>query len=615
MSIKRSFTTLSGLIIAAMAIMASLNWYTSERIAELGEQLSLSKDVSHNLLMLRRHEKDFLLRKNLKYHDKFEKRITQIKSNMMNLKRRLNDAPDLQQKLHESLILVDDYQSSFNELVKLDIEIGLNKETGLRQVFNQAELALKNQVIDTGDTRAISSTVRLVLLENDFQTSLDLSIKQQAEQNLVSVRSYLTNHTSTASLALVDFEKAAANLANALKLRGLNEELGLRGKLRSSIHQVETKLNALSSDINNQVGDTLSQSKKQSISLSTVITLIIASILLWQTYRIIKRLHTANLKMADISHGNGDLTQHIDLEGHDEVTQFTDSVNEFIDTTADIVREIKQKGNEVEISAHQSAELSKRSQHAIEDQKNNTLSVKNAVSELAKAVELIAQNSSEVEQSVQNAEENMDQGSLVMTSTCERMNELKTHIDETSGLMQQLIASSKSIEKVTSVISEITEQTNLLALNAAIEAARAGESGRGFAVVADEVRTLAKRTQTSTIEISQTIQSLQKQVADSESAMTKSLDLGNQMEEAIDSAKQSMINNKRSLDSIRDRVIQIAGATQEQMYTVKEVEAATTNISVSAEQLYIDSRETCKNCEHLELDAKQMKQDVSRFTV
>ena len=40
-------------------------------MAELGSELALSKELSNNMLMLRRHEKDFLLRKNEKYVDKF----------------------------------------------------------------------------------------------------------------------------------------------------------------------------------------------------------------------------------------------------------------------------------------------------------------------------------------------------------------------------------------------------------------------------------------------------------------------------------------------------------------------------------------------------------------
>lgn len=60
--------------------------------------------------------------------------------------------------------------------------------------------------------------------------------------------------------------------------------------------------------------------------------------------------------------------------------------------------------------------------------------------------------------------------------------------------MDEIMAASRKIAEVISVIEEIAFQTNLLALNASIEAARAGEQGRGFAVVAGEVRNLAQRS-------------------------------------------------------------------------------------------------------------------------
>src|SRR5690606_5848752 len=82
-------------------------------------------------------------------------------------------------------------------------------------------------------------------------------------------------------------------------------------------------------------------------------------------------------------------------------------------------------------------------------------------------------------------------------------------IEHTTQVIAQLEGDSHRIGKVLEVIQSVAEQTNLLALNAAIEAARAGEAGAGFAVVADKMRTLARRTNKSTSEIQQIINSVQ----------------------------------------------------------------------------------------------------------
>ena len=615
MTIRRAFLFVSLLIIVAMSVMTWMLWHTSGKIAGLGQQYSTAQELTNDMLMLRRHEKDFLLRKQLKYIDKFDKRITLMRENINALHQELDYAPTLQTDLNEALALLDQYQNKLNALVALDKTIGLENHLGLRGEFNQAENQLHKVVADTGDSRAVSQIMHLVLLENDFQNSHDLSIKSLLEKNLASTHSYIQQVNMPAADSVKAFEKTAQALAEALQQRGLDQNSGLRGELRSSIHQVESLFGGLYGDLEATISGALESSRLQGVITAAMLTALIAALLLWQTYRVITRLGTANTRMSDISHGGGDLTQHLELNGDDEVAELAHSVNDFIDTTAGLVREIKEKGETVETGAHHSVELSKRSQSAIEEQRNNTMAVNQAVQELVTAVELIAQSSANVQSSVSDADQKMAESAEIMDNTRRQMNTLSDNIIRGNQLMNSLSQSSTTISNVVGVIRDITEQTNLLALNAAIEAARAGETGRGFAVVADEVRTLAQRTQNSTVEIERMVETLQANVSESERAMQSNLELTTSMNDSINTASNTLQDNKQAMDEIRGMVIQIAGATEEQMYTVKGVEDATHSITAAAEQLLADSNESCRNCESLESNAHQMREDVSKFIV
>jgi len=81
----------------------------------------------------------------------------------------------------------------------------------------------------------------------------------------------------------------------------------------------------------------------------------------------------------------------------------------------------------------------------------------------------------------------------------------------TNQNVAKLASVSEEIGQVIRVITDIAEQTNLLALNASIEAARAGDAGRGFAVVAGEVKELANQTANATETIAGQISSIQKE--------------------------------------------------------------------------------------------------------
>ncbi|EWY38496.1 hypothetical protein N825_12845 [Skermanella stibiiresistens SB22] len=88
-----------------------------------------------------------------------------------------------------------------------------------------------------------------------------------------------------------------------------------------------------------------------------------------------------------------------------------------------------------------------------------------------------------------------------------------------SEIANNLTTVSDRIGSIASLIEKIAKETRLLALNASIEAARAGEAGLGFSVVANEVKQLADQTNDATANIRAEIQSMQRAIGDTVTAI------------------------------------------------------------------------------------------------
>jgi methyl-accepting chemotaxis protein len=93
---------------------------------------------------------------------------------------------------------------------------------------------------------------------------------------------------------------------------------------------------------------------------------------------------------------------------------------------------------------------------------------------------------------------------------------LRSSLKEKEELLLQVQGLShftEALQQMAKDVGAIAQQTNLLAINAAIEAARAGEIGRGFAVVAAEVRMLSKQSGETGKKISDTVDTVNKAIA------------------------------------------------------------------------------------------------------
>lgn len=94
------------------------------------------------MLTLRRHEKDFLLRKDIKYMEKFDKDIVVFEEHIKN-------HPKIYPEYERESLLkaLDDYQVCFDSIVYIEKEIGLEANKGLRQKLT-ANIATVENVLN-----------------------------------------------------------------------------------------------------------------------------------------------------------------------------------------------------------------------------------------------------------------------------------------------------------------------------------------------------------------------------------------------------------------------------------------------------------------------------------
>ncbi len=105
-----------------------------------------------------------------------------------------------------------------------------------------------------------------------------------------------------------------------------------------------------------------------------------------------------------------------------------------------------------------------------------------------------------------------EKGMLSVVDAIEGMERIEDSVNSLTEAIERLGRRSRDIEKILSVIKDVTEQTGMLSLNAQILAVQAGEHGKSFSIVADEMRNLSEKTAASTQDIATIVSTLQKEI-------------------------------------------------------------------------------------------------------
>jgi methyl-accepting chemotaxis protein len=230
-----------------------------------------------------------------------------------------------------------------------------------------------------------------------------------------------------------------------------------------------------------------------------------------------------------------DLSHQLEVSSKDEVAQAAEAFNEYNRGLRTAVMDVSRFAERVASGSTQLAASSREMAQTVQEIAQVSEDLKHSGEQVVTAMYSLQENVSAMGGQIQHTGD----AAQVAVGDTDRSAGAGKHAAEGMAEIEQ---ATGQIVRAVGVIQDIARQTNLLSLNAAIEAAKAGSMGKGFAVVAEEVRKLAERSRTSAHEIEQLIQRTQEAVKDGVGSVTVTLE---------------------HLESIRDRITQVAGGLQD----------------------------------------------------
>ncbi len=599
--------------------MTAITLKSIDDIKSLNDMLTTTQTSQIDLLTLRKQEKDFLSRSEIKYLNQFKTTFDSLIQDLSKIAKTSKQLSLETHEVNELIQIVQNYNAAFTKIGQIHQQIGLTHELGLRgqlrHSVHEAEALLKQ----FSEIQLLADMLMLRRNEKDFMLRRSDKYIAKFEKNYRIFKQHL-QHSSlseTSKKHIMDkmrpYHSLFLEFTQSEKELGLTENLGLQQELRSTVHQTEKVFATMTENLLSTIHNQNATIYQQLISFTILLIILISGTIVLISRAVTTRLQDLKEHLYHVAINSGDLSATLDINGNDEITQISTLFNQFVSTLRATFSEIPHLSGSLEEESKINAIASDKTHQLAATQETEAQDISSAIQQMLEASQEITSNIHVAANSAEEANRSVVDGKQVIQKVNTQINALATQLQASMELTKNLENNSSSISTVLDVIRDIAEQTNLLALNAAIEAARAGEQGRGFAVVADEVRTLASRTQDSTKQIQSLIESLQANVLSTVNVMQEGSDSALSTAAGINHATDSLDSISKMVSNIFELNTSIASAAEEQSAISNTISNNILLITETARETTLQTNQTSESSSRLKVIATNLHNVIAEY--
>ncbi len=625
-----------GVAVLGVAFFVGDNWaqQASEREHAFAELEIAAKNANISALQMRRSEKDFLLRVDMKYAGRYDKAADQVAASLKRMAAS-EAGQSVSAEVERLQAALPRHIAQFHKVVQMQERLGFDEESGLNGELRSAVRAAEERL---NEAKLDALTVKMLMMrrhEKDFmlrgaQKYIDRIDKRREEFDALLATAYLDEETKAEISALLDKYQAGVR-AWAEGSIAFKSEV----KLLSSIFaEMEPDFAAIvevseaekaKAEAAVEAARTLTQTVIVAAGLFVLLVITLLGFLIGGS--ISKPLANAVRAMKNLSEGQLE-TEITGADAKDEIGDIARALVVFKDSA---IEQNKLQAEQAKAREAEEARLKVEAERA--ENINNMVSdfdarakqmlasvttaadqLKSSANTMTATADQASQRSTAVAGASEEATSNVQtvaSATEEMTASIQEISRRVTHSSEiatgavreaeaANAKVEGLVEAAQKIGEVVNLINDIADQTNLLALNATIEAARAGEAGKGFAVVASEVKSLASQTGQATEEIGGQIAAIQASTTDAVTAIEAIAKTISEISEVATTVASAVEEQDAATREIAENIQQAATGTQDVSANITEVSRSVQETGSAASQVLEASQQLSQQAAELQ---------------